>query len=233
MINNKYGISLDRILSVPLPVETETYKPIPYKEVNDFVLDNFNRVDKSSHFSVNGGYAIKSIYEFDVNKELKGCIVVNNSYDKSVAFKATFAMMVKVCSNGMFMNIINSSYRRKHVEDVQLEYKQQLLEKITNIDNFINIHIQAKDKLESIEMSKEEMYKETLDIVLEKRFSNRFGNYDKIKEQIEHPSFNYHNGNTRWDFYNHCTLAARNNRFNAIDICNKKIANHFKLETLI
>ena len=233
MINNKYGISLDRILSVPLPAETETYKPIPYKEVNDFVLDNFNRVDKSSHFSINGGYAIKSIYEFDVNRDLKGCIVINNSYDKSVAFRATFAMMIKVCSNGMFMNIINSTYRRKHVEDVQLEYKNQVLEKITSIDTFIDIHLQAKAKLEAIEMSKEDMYKETLDIVLDRKFSNRFRNYGKIRQQIEHPSFNYHNGNTRWDFYNHCTLAARDSNLNAFDINNRKIASHFRLETLI
>ena len=234
MINNKYKMSTDRLLSVPIPLETDTYKPITHREVIE-VINEYSPVEvlNRTHYSVNGGYAVRSIYEFEVDEEMNGVISINNSYDKSMAFKVHIGMKVKVCDNGMFMNILNNTYRRKHVEDVQVEYKEQLLEKFSSLDAFIKSHVTARETLKDIAMTKEEMYKETLNASIYGHFGNRFNNFKKIANEIERPSFNYHNGLSRWDFYNHCTIAMNDLKFNAFDCTHRKISNHFKLETII
>ena len=231
MINDIYKLNTYEVLRVPIPIETDTYKPIPYGDVMKLVHERINREATSTHFSINGGYSLKSIYEFDVDDEVKGLLSINNSYDKTVAFKVTVGIKIKVCSNGMFMNILDSIYRRKHVEDVQTEYQEQLIDKLGRLDLFIGRHVQAKQMLENIPMSKEEMYKETLDIMCGGLFSNRFKYHKIIRREIENPMFNYRNGLTRWDFFNHCTLAAKNVDLKNFDTVHKYISNHFKLNT--
>lgn len=227
MIFKEKELDLDKLLSIPVPEDTDTYKAVPYEDILNIAMDNnlgFPTIYGST------GLAHKIIFPFNMDdSELKGIVTINNSYDKTRAFKINVGAAVKVCSNGMFLNVIDTSYNHKHFQVDTFKPLYELERVIGQLDKFNNIYCNAKKDLENQFISKSDMKLDLLNIILNKKLNLGLKQFNAINNQIESPLFNYRNGETMWDYYNHITLSLRSISPFSTDIIYKQLSKHFNL----
>jgi hypothetical protein len=222
---------LERLLSIPTPEETETYKPVSHSELIDSVRSCMgNREFKETYHSVNEGNVMFGMFEITVpDNELKGCLKFINSYDKTHALSVNAGVQVKVCGNGMFLSLAENRYKKKHQDDVQIDYIEQISGIFGSLDNIIASHIDAKTRLKTQEMSIVEMKADLCEVAIKNKLALNNAAYQRVFEQINNPAYNYHNGNTEWDYYNHYTYVTRNIHPSKFNLNQRLLSNHFNL----
>ena len=102
--------TLEELMSVPLPVKTDTYQPVAHKSVVDLVLDTMCEQLPVSLRDVRFGLASKGKQMFGVaqfDSALPGAewglaVGFRNSYDKSISLGLCSGASVFVCSNLCF-----------------------------------------------------------------------------------------------------------------------------------
>ena len=231
MISKTFEITEERVKKIQLPEETSTYKPVAHGEVIDFIKENISQEGEMKLFAGNEGQIVSGVYSFGLDQadDIKGAITFMNSYNKTRKLTITAGLQVKVCSNGMFLPIGGESrYSEIHSGNIQEEWRDGILQRIKDSDTMVKDHIEIKRIMENIKLSKDGMRQELARLAFDRNdIDLSTYQYRQIYNQIENPLFNYRNGETLWDFYNHCTYAIRDAKPINVHKQHKDLGNHF------
>jgi hypothetical protein len=158
------------LLDIPLPEETDTYKPVAHYDLADNVIKIGSDLLKeysfnlSNHAVTKDGKRYFAVFTYnsrnadDWNAEpLKYNIAIRNSYDKSMSVGVAMGATVFVCDNLALTGEI--AIMRKHTQNVMQDLEEML---ITNIyrsqNNFMDI---ARDAVtfKNVHVKNDEAYK--------------------------------------------------------------------------
>jgi len=205
------NLKFDQLSSIPVPVQTATYIPVPYTTMatlirNSVENNNMSIFKESYNITKNGKQLISTITIKGKHPELNMMISYLNNYDKSRSIIIGIGSSVCICTNGMI--IADFIFKHKHTGDVTRELVLFIKYAIQTMQQQHNKTITLMDTLKGITVSKRIQAELAGRLFIEYEIITAT-QLNIVKRQIEKPTFNYHNNNSIWDFYNHVTLSLK------------------------
>ena len=145
-----YNTTLQDLVAVKLPTQTNRYKPVSHGQLIDTTLNSIEqsgfKLDRQVYTwagdgqVANGRYTISNV----ADSEMQIQIGWQNSYNKQVSLKFAIGIHVFICANGM-VNGDMGTFKRKHVGDIQEFTPQSITEYIKMAgDSFRRMQINRK-----------------------------------------------------------------------------------------
>jgi len=206
-------VSKDFILSIVVPEQTNTYKPIAHKTLIDSTLEaiascGFNVLREVYTYSKNGMRANgKYMLEFGDDPDMSIMIAWQNSYDKSLSVKFAIGTWVFVCTNGMVSGDMGA-FRSKHVGDVQEITPAKLKEYICGAREVFYSMVESKEKMKEIEITPRERAELLGRLFIETEMITST-QLNIVKNEIQTPTYDYGAPDTIWELYNYVTFALK------------------------
>ncbi|MDM7918644.1 MAG: hypothetical protein QUS12_05700, partial [Methanosarcina sp.] len=120
-----YDSTRSELISVSLPEETRTYKPITHEQVMDLTLESIYQagltVEREEYRSGREGNVATGSYYISTggDSEMQLKIVWQNSYDRSRPLIFGIGANVIVCTNMMMAFRAINSFKKKHTGEIQ------------------------------------------------------------------------------------------------------------------
>lgn len=208
-----YKTTKEKLINVPLPEDTRTYRRIEHEELINLTYESLYSAGfmlQDEQYSMardgniaNGLYAIRNI----ADSEMQIQIGWQNSYNKQISLKYAIGVKIFICQNGAVSGDMGS-FKRKHVGDVQ-EFTPKYIGEYIKTAGEVFIEMQkARDRMKEIEVNK----RVAAEIIGRAYLENQFINSTQlniIKDQFEVPIFDYGCPETLWELYNWTTYSLK------------------------
>tara|TARA_R100000664_G_scaffold1110_1_gene2980 strand:- start:5681 stop:6412 length:732 start_codon:yes stop_codon:yes gene_type:complete len=227
-INANYN----EVCSVPLPQETETYVPVPYKDIIDNTKEVADTLLKgyeydSSQYALSGKDKDGNYNKFfgvhyykGDNEEMHQAIGMRSSYDKSMANGVCAGARIFVCDNMAFVGEI--TIMRKHTKNVLQDLQDQLVNALYRANKSFTDIVEDTRIMKDTPINKDEAYEfigkaRGYKLLSANQSNEAYKNWDK-------PPFEEFEKSNMWSLYNACTEALKTSPPNKI--IEKHIALH-------
>lgn len=209
----EYKTTLQDLVAVKLPQQTNRYKPVSHAQLIDTTLNSIEqsgfKLDRQSYSwagegqVANGKYTISNI----ADSEMQIQIAWQNSYNKQVSLKFAIGIHVFICSNGM-VNGDMGTFKRKHVGDIQEFTPQSITEYIKSAgDSFREMQIQ-RELMKQVELTKRQQGELIGRMIVEEGFISS-SELNIIRKELHNPTHNYGAESSLWELYQHTTFSLK------------------------
>lgn len=208
-----YTTAKDILLSVSLPKETKTYKPVSHQQLIDLTLKSIDnagfKLDKETYSTArdgnvaNGRYTISNV----ADDEMQLQIGWQNSYDKSMSLKFAIGTHIIVCSNGCVSGDYGA-FRKKHRGDVQEFTPFAITEYIKHAGDIFSLMQLERSKMKSVEISKRATAELLGRMFIEDEIVQAT-QLSIIKRELESPTHDYGAPGSLWELYQYTTYAMK------------------------
>jgi len=202
------------LLSVPLPVYTDTYTVITHGSIMEYVQTQLTQYG----FSIKGesfrctadGNIAQGVYYLNHgdDEEIGMMFAWANSYNKTMRFKCAIGGYVHTSLSSMITGDL-ASWGRKHSGTADIEAHKTINEQISNANVHFDQLIIDKNIMKEIILTTKRQA-ELLGVLYAEYGILNTEQISVVKQEIDKPSF-FYNGdvNSLWSFYNHVTLALK------------------------
>lgn len=208
-----YAATKQELISVPLPIQTNTYKPISHAELMDLTLESIHQsgfeLEKEWYLQAadgqlaTGNYAIRNVGD----SEMQLRIAWQNSYNKQVSLKFALGAHVFVCSNGAVSGDLGA-FKRKHTGDVQDFTPRNITEYIKGAGDTFSKMVDQRERLKEIEINKRTQAELVGRMYLEEDFIEST-QLNIIKRELNKPTYDYGAPNSLWELYQFTTFGMK------------------------
>lgn len=212
-ITNELMTPKQYLLSVPVPEQTNTYKPVTYEELIRVTLESIDScgfiLDQEIYTHSNDGMRANGKYllQFGNDPDMSLMIAWQNSYDKSLSLKLAVGTYVFICTNGCVSGDMGT-YKSKHVGDVQEISPAKVKEFICNAGESFFKMVEEKEEMKSISITNREMAELLGRMFIDKEIITST-QLNVIKNEIKKPTYDYGDVHSVWTLYNYATFAIR------------------------
>ena len=204
-----YEIIERALIDVPLPVQTDTYKPVGHKQLIELTLESIDKagfkIDKKFYSAAKEGqianarYTIKNV----ADDEMQLMVGFQNSYNKSLSLKWAIGTTIMICSNGCVSGDYGA-FKKKHTGGVQTFAPQHIVEYIKRAgDTFKQIQ-DDRERMKEIEISKRISAELIGRMLIEEEFIQST-QLNIIEREMKHPTYDYGSPNSLWELYQFTT----------------------------
>lgn len=161
-------VTLEELERVPVPFETSTYHPLPYTQGIEMVMQAAEPIltpqgfkYQSSRFEMarEGRVMAGDIMYSHAMGGLYAAVHLVNSYDKTIAFQVTAALVVQVCLNGMHMPHGAQVFCvRKHTPMIREDAPHLIEQAITQVPDVFESGVLARRRFKETPISTGEAY---------------------------------------------------------------------------
>ena len=204
--------SINDLREVPLPLETDTYKPVSHyalahnlAELSDAMLSGFSLSD--SRFGLaRDGKQMFGVHTFRNSSDQMGLSIgFRNSYDKSMSVGIAIGATVFVCDNLALTGEV--TVMRKHTLNVWDDLETMALKTIFGSRGNFNCIQQDASVLSSHDITDDEAYRLIGFLYGHGVLSPR--QLPIAKKEWHQPSYDDFSARNAWSFYNACTEALK------------------------
>lgn len=200
------------IVNVPLPQQTNTYKPVGHERIIDLTMNGiikagFN-VEKEMYFTAkegmvaNGRYFIKDV----ADSEMQLQVVWQNSYDKSKVLSFAVGANVLVCTNGMMAFRGITSFKKKHVGQIQTFAPNTIPEYIKMAGELFTTLQSERDAMKQVPLTRRLTAELLGRLYIEEKIVEST-QLNIIKRELSKPTFDYGSEGSLWELYQFTTFA--------------------------
>lgn len=198
------------LLSVEVPEESRTYKPINHSVLIDNTLEGIENsnftVASEMYYSGAKGQQMLGRYGLKLDSTDIGIqIAFHNSYDKSLSLKYAIGEYVFICANGCVSGSYDS-FKSKHVGKVQDITPVNIKDYLNGISDKFQSVVERKSRFEEIEVTKKTCAELLGRLFVEEEIITST-QLNIVKSEILNPSFNYNADGSLWQFWNHLTYS--------------------------
>ncbi|MHA1889084.1 MAG: hypothetical protein ACTSX0_13750 [Promethearchaeota archaeon] len=226
-------ITRNELLTIPTPMETESWRPIPHYDAVSHVsreILNAGLGIKEELFEVNkSGNQMFGNFILDEEKEgISWTVGVRNSHNKLFSLGIVAGTHVIVCSNlifsGEFIDIRRHTQKLTDTE-IKVMANTAIQSVIDNAEMYVNLQLSYKEEYMSFDEMKIQTYGAMSEGVLPPAQFNRFHNALKEERELNGDCvYSFHGGMTRT--MKNASLFTINNRSRKLnmfmeDVCNK------------
>jgi len=200
----------DILLNASLPLKTDSYAPVPHKDVIEFTLENLDKANfkviEEKYSTARDGQQGMGFYNIQTpDPEMCIRLIWHNSYDKTMPLRWAMGANVIVCTNGMVRGEMGA-FKRRHTGTVLSDYTENISQYISQAGDRFDALVRDRERMKEIELTKRNCAELVGRMFIEEAVINAT-QVGIIKREIENPSFNYNSDGSLWQFYNHCTVA--------------------------
>lgn len=209
----EYNTNRGALINVPLPQETDTYKPITHEELinltlesiaqSGFELQNESYRQSSGGLVATGRYNIKNL----ADKDMQLSIGWQNSYNKQVTLKFALGVYIMLCQNGCVSGDMGS-FRRKHTGDVQIFTPKTISEYFKTAHEVFAEMQRERDRMKEITLDRRTQAELIGRMYLDNEFIEST-QLNVIKRELDHPTHNYESPNSLWELYQFTTYSLK------------------------
>lgn len=200
------------LYDVPVPVKTNSYSPVPHKELIEHVEEElYKRNLIINNTTLNSAREGKQLIGYaDIHPqgydELGMRLAFRNSYDKSMSVAFVAGAVVWICSNGMINGDIQ--FMRKHTGSVLSELKNRIVSATDQLSEVFERSIKHADTMKSLTVNKTTSAELCGRLFIEEDIitSTQLG---IMKKEIKNPSFDAFKDQNVWSLYNHATFSLK------------------------
>ena len=224
-------VDLDDLREIPLPEETDSYKPVSHYDlavnlgdVSQGLLKDYELANTQYGLARKGQqmFGIHS-YRRDVNDTLGLSIGFRNSYDKSMSVGIAIGASVFVCDNLALTGDI--AIMRKHTTNVWQDLEELTIMTIYRSQHNFHRIQEATENMKSAYLNDDDAFR-LIGLLFGKGvLSPR--QLPVVKKEWLNPTFNEFQSRNVWSFYNSCTESMKSCQPNKI------MEKHIKLHDLL
>lgn len=206
-------VTLDNLRQVPLPQETETYKPVGHydlatnlAEVAGSLLRGYN-LDRTQYGLARDGNQLFGVltYRNGISSDMGMSIGFRNSYDKSMSVGIAIGASVFVCDNLALTGQI--AIMRKHTANVWNDLEELTITTIYRSQSNFHRIVEDSQEMQAWHLGDEDAYK-LLGLLYGKGvISPR--QIPVVKREWQNPSHEAFEERNAWSFYNAVTEALK------------------------
>lgn len=149
----------EEISNIPLPQETNTYKPIAHSvfvtELERKIQEKGLEICNQKFLTTGNGQVLTGEYHIcpkNEDKDMGLGFSFANSYNKQIKVEILAGAYIKVCSNGMYGSAVR--YSKKHTGDVVQQLEDKINFALDQSERYFEYLINQKNRLKEIEVSK-------------------------------------------------------------------------------
>ena len=208
------GITKEFLEQVAIPNHGGRYTVISHKSIIDnanaeIIAHGFTPETELYRASINGNVANGMVMlNYATDADLKMMLVWGNSYDKSTRFKCGIGAYIESTGNYMFAGDL-SNYSRKHTGNADQEALLKMRYQLAQAKFFYNMLVDAKQKMEAVEITERKMA-EILGVIYAEKELITIEQVSSIKSHMEKGIIASLPSNNLWNFYNVICMALRN-----------------------
>jgi hypothetical protein len=208
------GITKEFLEQVAIPNHGGRYTVISHKSIIDnanaeITAHGFTPETELYRASINGNVANGMVMlNYATDADLKMMLVWGNSYDKSTRFKCGIGAYIESTGNYMFAGDL-SNYSRKHTGNADQEALLKMRYQLAQAKFFYNMLVDAKQKMEAVEITERKMA-EILGVIYAEKELITIEQVSSIKSYMAKGIISSLPGNNLWNFYNVICMALRN-----------------------
>lgn len=212
-MNNTYEVAKQALISVPVPQETRTYRPIAHEQLIDLTLNSVVnagfKVENEKYTMAREGQVANGRLRINNVKDSEMCLEIGfqNSYDKSLSLKFAIGTHVFICANGGVSGDMGA-FKKKHKGTIQEFVPTAIVEYIKR----------AGDVFAQMQKEREQMKQIAIDTRLKAELIGRMFIEEEfitstqlniIARNIKLPEFDYGAPDSMWQLYQFTTQAMR------------------------
>tara|TARA_R110002153_G_scaffold246678_5_gene402582 strand:- start:1202 stop:1987 length:786 start_codon:yes stop_codon:yes gene_type:complete len=211
--NSRSTEALQTMLSVKVPEQTRTYKPVSHEELMNLTMESIHQSGyklASQEYSIaedgeiaNGRYTISNV----ADNEMQLQVAWQNSYNRKVSLKFALGTKIMICSNGMVSGNYGS-FKSKHVGNVQTVAPSNIVEYIKKGSSAFSSLQRDRDLFKQYEAT-DQVKAELLGRMFIQDEIITSTQLNIIKRELVNPTHNYGAEGSLWDLYNHATFALK------------------------
>lgn len=209
---NEYLTTKELLRAVPLPLQTQTYKPVAHGLLMDLTLEGIHKagfqLTRETYSWGSGGEVAHAQYAIGnvADKEMQLQIAWQNSYNKQLRLTFATGAKVLVCTNGMISFRAMSTFKKKHTGEIQTITPQRIAQYIEQAAEVFTTLQQDRDRMKEIEISKTITAELIGRMYIEQDFLEST-QLNIIKRELSKPTFDYNAAGSLWELYNYTTYA--------------------------
>lgn len=213
MITKTYNTTREKLVNVPLPMETRTYKPVSHEQLIDLTLESIHKAGfaldaemysgNSDGQIANARFTISNVNDLDMQLQIGW----QNSYNKELSLKFAIGVNIFICSNGSVSGD-HGSFKKKHSGEVQGFAPTAIAEYIRA----------AADSFERMQKDRDQMKNVGLTFADKAAMLGRMfldaqvissTQLNIVGRELRLPTFDYNAVDTLWELYQHTTFAMK------------------------
>lgn len=212
-MENTYISTKERLMSIDVPSETRTYKPVSHKQLIDLTLDSISgagfTLDSESYKLAREGNIANGLFRLRnvADAEMQLQIAFQNSYDKSLSLKFAIGTRVFICKNGMVHGDFGA-FKKKHQGEIQDFTPKAITEYIKASGDVFSQMQKERENMKKIELSDKTRAELIGRMFIEEEFITST-QLNIIKNQLKHPEFDYNCPNSLFELYQFTTQGMR------------------------
>lgn len=231
MHNSGRYVSLDDLRQVPLPEETESYKPVSHydlainlDEVSQGLLRDYELANSQHGLARNGQqmFGIHS-YRKEADDTMGLSIGFRNSYDKSMSVAIAIGASVFVCDNLALTGEI--AILRKHITNVWRDLEDLIIATIYRSQHNFHTIMEDAQYMQSVYLMNDDAFRMIGLLYGRQLLTPR--QLPVVKREWLKPKHDEFQQRNVWSFYNSCTEALKSCRPNKI------MEKHIKLHEIL
>lgn len=200
-----------QILQVPIPKKTDSYSPVPHKDVIEEIQENLDKLGlsvKSKGYRTNKkGTQVVGNFDVGASHDLFDFrLAFRNSYDKSMSLAFVAGVSVMICSNGMIVG--DTKFVRKHTGSVLKEMRQRVGDAIKDFHSVMHQAGQDAYSMNKIDLDDTAVAELCGRFFMEQEIITS-SQLNIIKDELKSPSFEDFEDQNLWSLYNHTTYALK------------------------
>lgn len=205
-------ITAEDLFEIPLPTKTESYTPVPHREVIGIAREELDKagltiINEIYHSAKEGKQAIGSYLIGNGDPEMNLKLMWHNSYDKTMPLRWAIGANVIVCGNGMVRGDIGA-FKRRHTGTVLEDYRKQATVHIGKAGEMFGKLSNDREAMKNIAITKKTVAELMGRMYIEEGIVNAT-QLGIIRREIENPSYDYKADGSVWQIYNHVTVALK------------------------
>jgi hypothetical protein len=223
----KHAVDSRFLINVPVPAQTRTYKPVPHKQLMDLTLEGMAKagyqLKAEEYLSNEAGKEASAYYDFNFggDPEMGMRIAWQNSYNKKINMKFAIGGHVFVCSNGALVGDLGT-FQHKHLGNIQTLTPEKINTFIDMAPSVYDKVVGDKNRMKEIGIDRKVIAEIIGDLYINEELI-RSEQLSVIKDELEHPTFDYKAEGTAWQLYSHITHSLKRAP------ANRYIGDHQKL----
>lgn len=208
-----WASTVDCILAVPVPPDTDTYTTIPHSvflgEIKEELVNRGYEITQERYLTsdacqvITGTFKVKS----DVDDEMAPALTFVNSYNKKRVASIRASALVLMCTNGMCGIVDNGSYSRKHTGNALEEFREHIQLVINGLDKEFERLVLNKEEMKHVSLTKSQKGQIVGDMLMEKMIAPV--QLSELMREIRKSKYPGFRNDTLWAFYNHVTEALK------------------------
>lgn len=208
-----YNTTKQQLLSIDVPVQTNTYKPFSHKQVIDLTLEAIEKsgfkLDSESYISNSGGQVATGLYTIKnvADTEMQLQIGWLNSYNKTKRLTWGLGGKVFICQNGIIRADMGA-FKKKHQGDIQDYSPKTITEYVKRAADVFKQLQEEREAMKQVEIDKTIVAHILGEMFMNEEFITTT-QLNIIKREINSPTYDYGASNSLWELYNHTTLSLK------------------------